>query len=142
MEFERFFKFSQLLLRDKFFLSYSGYVSEDILETVEATLRQQLENHARDGRQIRNVSRADCSSILSPACRLLPEVACAELGTDAQMVAKRQNAKKRYLITVSISDRFILGQLGICTESTVAPVAHWPAKTPFCWHRTVPLGKR
>ena len=55
MEFERFFKFSQLLLRDEFVLSYSGYVSEDILEAVGDTLRQRLENHARDGRQIRNV---------------------------------------------------------------------------------------
>ena len=98
MEFERFFKFSQLLLRDEFVLSYSGYVSEDILEAVGDTLRRWWQ---RDKMQ-----------------------------------------KKRYLITVSISDRCILGQLGICTESTVAPVAHWPAKTPFCWHRTVPLGKR
>ena len=49
MEFERFFKFSQLLLRDEFVLSYSGYVSEDILEAVEATLRQRHANHARDG---------------------------------------------------------------------------------------------
>ena len=32
MEFERFFKFSQLLLRDEFVLNYSGYVSEDILK--------------------------------------------------------------------------------------------------------------
>ena len=55
MEFERFFKFSQLLLRDEFVFSYSGYVSEDILEAVGDTLRQRLENHARDGRQIRNV---------------------------------------------------------------------------------------
>ena len=52
MEFERFFKFSQLLLRDEFVLSYSGYVSEDILEAVGDTLRQRLENHARDGRQL------------------------------------------------------------------------------------------
>ena len=51
MEFERFFKFSQLLLRDEFVLSYSGYVSEDILEAVGDTLRQRLENHARDGPQ-------------------------------------------------------------------------------------------
>ena len=48
MEFERFFKFSQLLLRDEFVLSYSGYVSEDILEAVGDTLRQRLENHAHD----------------------------------------------------------------------------------------------
>jgi len=55
MEFDRFFTFSQLLLRDEFVLSYSGYVSEDILEAVGDTLRQRLEEHARDGRQIRNV---------------------------------------------------------------------------------------
>ena len=55
MEFERFFKFSQLLLWDEFVLSYSGYVSEDILEAAGDILRQRLENHARDGRQIRNV---------------------------------------------------------------------------------------
>jgi hypothetical protein len=55
MEFERFFKFSQLLLRGEFVLSYSGYVSEDILEAVGDTLRQRLETHARDGRQVRNV---------------------------------------------------------------------------------------
>ncbi len=55
MEFDRFFKFSQLLLKDEFVLSYSGYVSEDILEAVGDTLRQRLEDHARDGAQIRNV---------------------------------------------------------------------------------------
>lgn len=49
MEFERFFKFSQLLLRDEFVLSYSGYVSEDILLAVGETLRARLEDHARDG---------------------------------------------------------------------------------------------
>jgi hypothetical protein len=55
MEFDRFFKFSQLLLRDEFVLSYSGYVSEDILLAVGDTLRVRLEDHARDGAQIRNV---------------------------------------------------------------------------------------
>lgn len=55
MEFDRFFKFSQLLLRDEFVLSYSGYVSEDILLAVGDTLRARLEDHARDGAQIRNV---------------------------------------------------------------------------------------
>ena len=49
MEFERFFKFSQLLLRDEFVLSYSGYVSEDILEALGDTPRRRLENHARNG---------------------------------------------------------------------------------------------
>jgi len=55
MEFDRFFQFSQLLLKDEFVLSYSGYVSEDILEAVGDTLRQRLEDHARDVAQIRNV---------------------------------------------------------------------------------------
>jgi len=55
MDFDRFFKFSQLLLRDEFVLSYSGYVSEDILLAVGETLRERLEDHARDGAQIRNV---------------------------------------------------------------------------------------
>lgn len=49
MEFDRFFKFSQLLLRDEFVLSYSGYVSEDILLAVGNTLRERLEDHARNG---------------------------------------------------------------------------------------------
>ena len=44
MEFERFFKFSQLLLRDEFVLSYSGYVSEDILLGVGETLRARLDD--------------------------------------------------------------------------------------------------
>ena len=44
MEFERFFKFSQLLLRDEFVLSYSGYVSEDILLAVGETLRARLDD--------------------------------------------------------------------------------------------------
>jgi hypothetical protein len=55
MDFGRFFKFSQLLLRDEFVLSYSGYLSKNILEAVGDTLRQRLENHARNGPQIRNV---------------------------------------------------------------------------------------
>ena len=55
MEFERFFKFSQLLLRDEFVLSYSGYLSKNILEAVGDALRLRLENHARNGPQIRNV---------------------------------------------------------------------------------------
>ena len=54
MDFDRFFKFSQLLLRDEFVLSYSGYVSEDILLAVGDTLRERLEDHARDGAQSRH----------------------------------------------------------------------------------------
>lgn len=55
MEFDRFFKFSQLLLKDQFVLSYSGYVSEDILQAVGETLRARLEDHDKSSTQIRNV---------------------------------------------------------------------------------------
>ena len=55
MVFEQFFKFSELLLWDEFVFSYSGYVSEDILRAMGDTLRHRLENHACNGRQIRNV---------------------------------------------------------------------------------------
>ena len=55
MEFERFHQFSQLLLKDEFVLSYSGYVSEDILQAVGDTLRERLNDHVSDSHKIRNV---------------------------------------------------------------------------------------
>ena len=55
MEFGRFHQFSQLLLKDEFVLSYSGYVSEDILQAVGDTLRERLNDHVSDSHQIRNV---------------------------------------------------------------------------------------
>jgi len=45
MEFDRFHQFGSLLLHDDFVVSYSGYVTEDILEAVGATLRQRLADH-------------------------------------------------------------------------------------------------
>jgi hypothetical protein len=45
MEFHRFHQFGTLLLQDAFVLSYSGYVTEDILEAVGTTLRQRLVDH-------------------------------------------------------------------------------------------------
>ena len=50
MEFDRFHQYGSLLLHDDFVLSYSGYVTEDILEAVGATLRQRLADHV-DGQQ-------------------------------------------------------------------------------------------
>ena len=44
MEFDRFHQFGSLLLNDDFVLSYSGYVTEDILEAVGTTLRQRHSN--------------------------------------------------------------------------------------------------
>jgi hypothetical protein len=44
MEFNRFHQFGSLLLNDDFVLSYSGYVTEDILEAVGTTLRQRHSN--------------------------------------------------------------------------------------------------
>jgi hypothetical protein len=55
MEFDRFHQFGTLLLHDAFVLSYSGYVTEDILEAVGATLRARLADHVNNPRQIRNV---------------------------------------------------------------------------------------
>ena len=55
MEFGRFHQLSQLLLKDEFVLSYSGYVSEDILQAVGDTLRERLNDHVSDSHKIRNV---------------------------------------------------------------------------------------
>ena len=55
MEFDRFHQFGSLLLHDDFVFSYSGYVTEDILEAVGATLRQRLADHIDNLKQIRNV---------------------------------------------------------------------------------------
>jgi hypothetical protein len=55
MEFDRFHQFGSLLLHDDFVFSYSGYVTEDILEAVGATLRQRLADHIDKPKQIRNV---------------------------------------------------------------------------------------
>jgi len=55
MKFDRFHEFGSLLLHDDFVLSYSGYVTEDILKAVGATLRQRLADHIDNPRQRRNV---------------------------------------------------------------------------------------
>ena len=55
MDFTRFNQLSDLLLNDEFVLSYSGYVSEDILRAVGDTLRARLSNHIDNHNQIRNI---------------------------------------------------------------------------------------
>ncbi len=55
MDFARFNQLSHLLLNDEFVLSYSGYVSEDILRAVGDTLRERLSSHVDDHNQIRNI---------------------------------------------------------------------------------------
>jgi len=55
MEFDRFHQFGTLLLQDAFVLSYSGYVTEDILEAVGTTLRQRLVEHTDSPKQVRHV---------------------------------------------------------------------------------------
>ena len=55
MDFQRFNQLSHLLLNDQFVLSYSGYVSEDILRAVGDTLRTRLASHVSDSNQIRNI---------------------------------------------------------------------------------------
>lgn len=55
MDFARFNQLSHLLLNDEFVLSYSGYVSEDILKAVGDTLRERLTSHVDNSNQIRNI---------------------------------------------------------------------------------------
>ena len=55
MDFVRFNQLTKLLLNDEFVLSYSGYVSEDILRAVGDTLRERLSSHVSDNSQIRNI---------------------------------------------------------------------------------------
>ena len=55
MNFDRFNQLSHILLNDDFVLSYSGYVSEDILRAVGDTLRERLSDHIDNRSQIRNI---------------------------------------------------------------------------------------
>lgn len=55
MDFNRFRKMKELVMEEEFFLSYSGFVSEDILEAVGQTLRERLEGVASSPQQIRQV---------------------------------------------------------------------------------------
>ena len=42
MEFDKFHHFASLLIEDDFVLTYRGYVTEDVLQAIGDTLRQQL----------------------------------------------------------------------------------------------------
>jgi hypothetical protein len=55
MDFNQFNKLKSLLLEEEFCLSYSGFMSEDILEAVGQTLRDRLEEVQSPPRQIRQV---------------------------------------------------------------------------------------
>lgn len=55
MDFDRFRKMKELVMDEEFFLSYSGFMSEDILEAVGQTLRERLEGVASSPKQIRQV---------------------------------------------------------------------------------------
>lgn len=55
MDFEKFNRIKNLVFNEQFFLSYSGYVSEDILEAVGLTLRERLEDIEISPQQIRQV---------------------------------------------------------------------------------------
>ncbi len=55
MDFDRFNQMKSLVLDQEFFLSYSGFVSEDILEAVGQTLRDRLKDMESDPRQIKQV---------------------------------------------------------------------------------------
>lgn len=55
MDFDQFNKLKSVLLEEEFFLSYSGFVSQDILEAVGQTLRDRLEDIQSSPNQIRQV---------------------------------------------------------------------------------------
>jgi len=55
MEFDRFHHFASLLIEDDLVLTYSGHFTEDILQAIGDTLRQQLLVKAHDRHQIRNL---------------------------------------------------------------------------------------
>lgn len=54
-EFDRFYEFSDWVAKDRFVLSYSGYVSEDILYAVGQTLRQRLTDRMSNPTKMKNV---------------------------------------------------------------------------------------
>jgi hypothetical protein len=55
MEFDRFHHFASLLIEDDFVLTYRGYVTEDILQAIGDTLRQQLLVKSHNRNQVRNL---------------------------------------------------------------------------------------
>ena len=55
MDLQKFESMKEFVLQEGFFLSYSGYISEDILEAVGFTLRRRLEGINVSPQQIRQV---------------------------------------------------------------------------------------
>lgn len=55
MDFKHFLEMKSLVMDEEFFLSYSGFVSEDILEAVGQTLRDRLVDMKKNPQQIRQV---------------------------------------------------------------------------------------
>ena len=55
MDFDRFNQMKSLVMDQEFFMSYSGFVSEDILEAVGQTLRDRLQDMDSSPKQIRQV---------------------------------------------------------------------------------------
>ena len=42
MEFDKFYHFASLSIEDDFVLTYRGYLTEDVLQAIDDTVRQQL----------------------------------------------------------------------------------------------------
>lgn len=66
MEFDKFHHFASLLMEDDFVLTYRGYVTEDVLQAIGDTLRQQL--------LIKSYSRNQISNLFSVFVELLQNV--------------------------------------------------------------------
>lgn len=55
MDFQRFDQFRALLPSDRFMLSYSGYVSEALLDAIGLTLKVRLNEHVEDKKKVKQI---------------------------------------------------------------------------------------
>lgn len=109
MDFDQFNKLKSLLLDEEFCLSYSGFVSEDILEAVGQTLRDRLVDMDSSPKQIRQV--------FSIFVELMQNV--IRYGDDGPQIATRSGEKPSYgMLTVSKKS----GELVVCSGNYITTV--------------------
>ena len=107
MDFDRFNQMKSLVMEEEFFLSYSGFVSEDILEAVGQTLRERLREIDSNPKQIKQV--------FSIFVELMQNV--IRYGDDGPQHQNLQGEKPSYgMLTVSRND----GELVVMSGNYVA----------------------
>ena len=107
MDFDRFNQMKSLVMDQEFFLSYSGFMSEDILEAVGQTLRDRLEDMDSSPKQIRQV--------FSIFVELMQNV--IRYGDDGPQFMQKNGDKPSYgMLTVSKND----GQLVVMSGNYIA----------------------